>query len=196
MNQRVHTEERPFPCSQCNKWFKTDRERITHEEGVHKEERSEECVKCSKMFKSVKALQNHQASHIEERPFGCEMCKQRFKNLNAVNKHKIIIHSEQKAFSCDQCSKLFALNNQLQRHQRQVHTPKVRREKKKYHCDQCDFVTNEQGSASGLNIHKKNKHMEKVSKGNPQKCHDCPFVSERSWKLYQHKLKTHQTNKI
>ena len=143
------------------------------------------------VHRNLRVLVNHQLTHKEDRPFDCEMCKQCFKTKNALKKHKLIVHSEHKVFKCGECSKSFALKSQLQRHKNQVHTEKIKREKKQYKCDQCDFVTSAQSKASGLNIHRRSKHMERSTKGNPQKCHDCDFESETSWKMYQHKLKVH-----
>ena len=146
------------------------------------------------MFKSSKALQTHDLSHVTERPFGCDKCNQCFKSKVALKQHSTITHSEVKDFQCDQCSKPFVLNYQLQRHIVQVHAPKVIPPKRKFKCDQCDFETNEQHRASGLNIHKKAKHMEKTEKGKVKNCHDCSFESLTDWKMNQHKLKYHQLN--
>ena len=59
----IHTEEKPYLCSQCPMKFKRLDAMRTHVRGVHTDERPYPCDECSKSFKSRQKLDIHRRLH-------------------------------------------------------------------------------------------------------------------------------------
>ncbi|XP_058457352.1 zinc finger protein 271 isoform X3 [Malaya genurostris] len=127
-----HTGERPFPCNQCEKSFRTATKLRIHVNGVHLKIRKYTCNICNKKFLDSGNLRNHKVIHSGERKHVCdyEGCGKTFALQGTLAVHKKS-HTQDKQFACDYCSKQFLYKWLLVKHLR-IHTGE-----KPYQCDVC-----------------------------------------------------------
>ncbi|XP_049431835.1 zinc finger protein 501-like [Epinephelus fuscoguttatus] len=87
---------------------------------VHSEERPFRCTDCGKTFKLKRELVQHQVVHTGEKPFRCEECGAEFSGSCAFKTH-MLVHGAKKPLMCDLCGKTFFYNSKLLEHQQVVH---------------------------------------------------------------------------
>nr|XP_021154114.1 zinc finger protein 674-like isoform X3 [Columba livia] len=142
--QKLHTEEKPYKCTECGKGFKGSTRLLNHLQ-THTGEKMFECVECGKRFSRKANLVMHQRIHTGERPYKCKECEKAFsRSSNLIAHHKI--HVKKKAFSCTSCRKSFSGSAALFQHQR-VHI-----DEKPCRCTECgdsfrlcsDFIKHQQ----------------------------------------------------
>lgn len=84
---QVHTLDRVFQCSQCDKGFKEMRTLRLHLK-IHNAEYPEQCGVCQKVFRTKWQLKQHQMDHGGERPYPCPECSFTCKTKQQLNEHR------------------------------------------------------------------------------------------------------------
>ncbi|XP_065076142.1 gastrula zinc finger protein xFG20-1-like [Ochlerotatus camptorhynchus] len=90
---RVHTQEKPFKCPQCDTSFSQKVNLEVHlgkKHNIHVrniQPRLFVCEYCNKSFDRPSTLQVHIRTHTKERPFGCMDCPKSFASNSALATH-------------------------------------------------------------------------------------------------------------
>ena len=129
----IHNNVRRFPCSQCDKAFKT-RLHLENHFVAHSGERPFTCPTCGDTFRHKVSLVTHQRGHTDSRPYCCQDCGKTFKDNSALRAHERV-HSGERPYKCGQCEKTFTQRAGLNYHMH-VHSGE-----KPYKCEICDYRT-------------------------------------------------------
>ena len=83
---KVHTGDRPYMGSVCDKSFVSSGKLTTHMK-THSEETPYTCKTCGKSFKQKSNLTVHQRLHTKEGPSSCSFCHKVFNNWRNLSNH-------------------------------------------------------------------------------------------------------------
>ncbi|XP_026323791.1 RE1-silencing transcription factor-like isoform X2 [Hyposmocoma kahamanoa] len=119
-HQLRHSDETPFKCSGCDRFFKRQSLLKRHEKIMHSDLLHEKCPHCPATFLSTEELEAHQQKHSNtgDRPFPCSLCDKRFRLNCTLDRHLAVVHRNRREFSCEYCPERFSTVSKLTRHVR------------------------------------------------------------------------------
>jgi len=77
IHNRLHLQQKPFACDQCQKSF-TNISYLTIHIRVHTGDKPYHCEICKKKFSNSSDLRRHQRIHTGEKPYSCDLCLKKF----------------------------------------------------------------------------------------------------------------------
>ena len=173
-HERIHTEEKPFGCSFCEKKYKTKESLRVHIQSIHEKIIVGNCDQCGKTFQDKRTFINHQFKHHGKvLGYKCKKCDTQFLTANSLDSH-----SKDVCFKhvCTFCGKMFKLKCNLNMHSLTHRDPE---ETKDNVCDKCGKSFN---IKSSFDEHKRSHLNQKAFK-----CNECDKAFNRKSGLWCHK---------
>ncbi|KAJ8917490.1 hypothetical protein NQ315_005539 [Exocentrus adspersus] len=150
-----HKEEKPFPCTKCDKGCLTAESVLKIHMRKHTNERPYICDICGTAFRRSTDLKSHNRTHTGEKPVLCTICGKKMSTTGQLTIH-LRTHTGEKPFSCPVCSRAFVTKTILVKHQR-IHTGE-----RPYICDICGRAFNQSSTLrTHIKIHRPNANNKK-----------------------------------
>ncbi|XP_028029831.1 gastrula zinc finger protein XlCGF26.1-like isoform X5 [Bombyx mandarina] len=121
LNHHMNVHFPYYICEQCGSGFMTPQRlrnhALTHDTGSYP------CTVCNKSFRSTNAKNDHYAIvHLKAKRHRCPHCCELFSNYFQRNKHISSVHGlKLKEFKCSVCPKVFTVSGKLGVHMKSVH---------------------------------------------------------------------------
>lgn len=117
VHMRIHNPEPLVVCQICGRTFTHKVAFVNHMKTVHSDLRPFPCTQCEKTFKTRQCLRAHSLTHSNIRNYMCTLCGKTFMRSSNLTIH-MKIHTGEKKFICTVCSKSFLHKNGLDVHMR------------------------------------------------------------------------------
>uniref|UniRef100_A0A673TTU7 C2H2-type domain-containing protein n=1 Tax=Suricata suricatta TaxID=37032 RepID=A0A673TTU7_SURSU len=131
-HHRIHTEGKPYECSECPKSFRCKSKLIIHQR-THTGEKPYRCPECQKAFSTKCHLTVHQRTHTGEKPYGCIECPKSLRtNYHLILHHRT--HTGEKPYECKERGRAYREKAKLRLHY-STHTGE-----KPFGCSDCGKV--------------------------------------------------------
>lgn len=128
---RIHTDERPFVCPECNRAFRQAGSLKNHIASQHMPgPEVYECDYCHKIFPIKERLRLHLRVHTGQKPYSCKLCPKEFARGGQLVQH-MRTHTGSKPYVCNICDSSFTCGANLKAHL------KRHQEERDFVCDIC-----------------------------------------------------------
>ncbi|XP_055703922.1 zinc finger protein 569-like [Phlebotomus papatasi] len=129
-HSRIHNDERPYACSQCDKKFRQAGCLKNHIASQHGSDVQYICDYCNKPFPIKERLRLHLRIHTGEKPYKCKLCPKQFARGGQLSQH-MLSHNGVKKHRCSFCPSAFSCSANLR-----LHT-KAHNDERDYTCHKC-----------------------------------------------------------
>lgn len=119
-HMKEHNGQSLFKCTECSVAFTKQAKFFRHMKTVHSIDKPFKCSVCNKCLKTAHAYRTHMLIHTGERPFKCSVCGRGFVQKVSLKNH-MVTHTGEKPFTCTECGKNYATSQSLMIHNRLIH---------------------------------------------------------------------------
>ncbi|XP_066514841.1 zinc finger Y-chromosomal protein 1 [Hoplias malabaricus] len=185
----THEEGKSHQCAHCDHRSSNSSDLKRHIISVHTKDYPHKCDVCGKGFHRPSELKKHAAAHRAKKLHQCRHCNFKISDPFVLSRHILSVHTkeQQQALSDKKgLKKAFVLGTHGgKKVLAAAGVPKVRRERRVYQCQYCDYST---GDASGFKRHVISIH----TKDYPHRCDFCSKGFRRPSEKNQHIARHHK----